>query len=192
MGQAEAPPPSRPPDGNGWVHESTRISVPARSSERNGSGPLRAIISDIHANWEALGAVLADIRQHGADEIVCLGDIVGYGPDPVICLRRIREVCTWSLCGNHDAAMFMSHAVGFNEAAAKAAKWHRDQMRPRFYSLPGLVSRWRWLENLPAQRIDGRVMYVHASPREPLIEYVLEEDFQDIGFGPSQKATSMF
>lgn len=192
MAQAEVPPPSEPPKVTRLGHESTRIVVPLKSSERNGSGPLQAIISDIHANWEALESVLADIREQGADEIVCLGDIVGYGPDPVPCLRRVRQVCKWSLCGNHDAAMFMSHAVGFNEAAAKAAKWHRDQMRPHFYSLPGLVSRWRWLENLPAQRIEGRVTYVHASPREPLIEYVLEEDFQDIGFGPSQKATSMF
>ena len=49
---------------------------------------LRAIISDIHGNLEALTAVLADIRRQNADEIVCLGDIVGYGPDPCACLDK--------------------------------------------------------------------------------------------------------
>ena len=153
---------------------------------------LRAVISDIHGNLEAITSVLEDIKQQGADEIVCLGDVVGYGPDPVPCVKIIRRVTRWSLCGNHDAAMFMSHAVGFNEGAAKAVAWQREQMHPTALSLPGKVARWCWLENLPAQRIEAGVMYVHASPTDPLMEYVLEEDFQDIGFGPSQKALDMF
>ena len=153
---------------------------------------LRAIISDIHGNLEALTSVLKDIKEQGADEIVCLGDIVGYGPDPAPCLKIIRRISHWSLCGNHDAAIFMSHAVGFNEGAAKAVAWQRDQMQPKYYSMPGKVARWRWLENLPASRLDGDVLYVHASPRDPIMEYVLEEDFQDIGFGPSQKAIEIF
>jgi hypothetical protein len=149
--------------------DTTQTMVPPVAN-RNGAGPVRAIISDIHANYEALLAVLDDIRRQGAEEIVCLGDVVGYGPEPVPCLSLIRRICVWSLCGNHDAAMFMSHAVGFNEAAAKAAKWHRDQMRPHFYSLPGKSARWIWLENLPAARQEGRILYVHASPRDPLME----------------------
>ena len=164
------------------------------TSSRNGHAPfrLRAIISDIHGNLEALTSVLADIQAQGADEIVCLGDIVGYGPDPVPCLKIIRKITRWSLCGNHDAAIFMSHAVGFNEGAAKAVAWQRQQMLPRFYSLPGTVARWRWLENLSARRDEDGVTYVHASPSDPIMEYVLEEDFQDMGFGPSQKALNMF
>lgn len=153
---------------------------------------LRAIISDVHGNLEALHSVLRDIRNQGADEIVCLGDIVGYGPDPIPCVKIVRRTVTWSLCGNHDAAMFMSHAVGFNEGAAKAVAWQRDNMQPRRFSLPGHVARWRWLENLPAQRLENNVLYVHASPRDPIMEYVLEEDFQDMGFGPSQKAVEIF
>jgi predicted phosphodiesterase len=154
--------------------------------------PLRAVISDIHGNLEALRAVLEDIKSQGADEIVCLGDVVGYGPDPVPCVKIIRRICHWSLCGNHDAAIFMTHAVGFRESAAAAVAWQRNLMRPKFYSLPGKVARWCWLENLPAQRKENNVMYVHASPRDPIMEYVLEEDFQDIGFGPSQKAVEIF
>jgi hypothetical protein len=153
---------------------------------------LRAVISDIHGNLEALKAVLEDIKSQGADEIVCLGDVVGYGADPVPCVKIIRKICRWSLCGNHDAAMFMSQAIGFRESAAKAVAWQRNLMHPRLFSLPGKVARWCWLENLPAQRQEDKVLYVHASPRDPIMEYVLEEDFQDIGFGPSQKAVEIF
>ncbi len=153
---------------------------------------LRAVISDIHGNLEALRAVLADIEAEGADEIVCLGDIVGYGPNPVECVNIIRKVCRWSLCGNHDAALFMSHALGFNESAAKAVAWQRRKMKPGFFALPGKLARWLWLENLPSLRREGKGIYVHASPRDPLMEYVLEEDFKDNGFGISDKATEMF
>ena len=153
---------------------------------------LRAVISDVHSNIEALTAVLQDIKEQGAQEIVCLGDVVGYGPDPVPCLRKIRKISHWSLCGNHDAAIFMSHAVGFNEGAAKAVAWQRARLEPKFYSTPSKVARWLWLENLPAQRTEGDVLYVHASPRDPIMEYVLEEDFHDMGFGPSQKAVEIF
>ena len=52
---------------------------------------LRAIISDIHANLEALEAVLADIKQQGITEIYCLGDIIGYGPNPNECIDRVTK-----------------------------------------------------------------------------------------------------
>src|SRR5262245_56848348 len=130
----------------------------------NGKDPLRAVISDIHGNLEAIQAVLEDIKKVGVDDIVCLGDVVGYGPDPVPCIKLVRSHVHWSLCGNHDAALFMQQAVGFREAAAKAVAWHRDMMIPGPFSLPGKVARWRWLENLPAHRQEGRVTYVHASP----------------------------
>lgn len=153
---------------------------------------LRAVISDIHGNLEALRAVLADIETQRADEIVCLGDIVGYGPNPVECVNIIRKVCRWSLCGNHDAALFMTHALGFNESAAKAIAWQRRKMNPGLMASPGKLARWLWLENLPSLRREGKDVFVHASPRDPLMEYVLEEDFKDNGFGASEKASEMF
>ena len=167
---------------------STKVMRPASS----GPYRVRAIISDIHGNLEATRAVLADIKSLGIKDIVCLGDVVGYGPDPEACVKLIRQNSLWSLCGNHDAAMFMNHAVGFREAAAKAVAWHREIMHPTALSLPDKVANWRWLESLPAHRQEGRVTYVHASPTDPIMEYVLEEDFQDVGFGPSQKALTMF
>jgi predicted phosphodiesterase len=62
-----------------------------------------AVLSDIHANIEALSAVLADIARHPVSAIYCLGDIVGYGPDPVACLERAM---TWNvtILGNFDHA----------------------------------------------------------------------------------------
>jgi predicted phosphodiesterase len=62
----------------------------------------RAIISDIHGNFEALTAVLGRIGDLNIDEIVCLGDIIGYGPDPILCLDKVIEVSSLTILGNHD------------------------------------------------------------------------------------------
>ena len=152
----------------------------------------RAIISDIHANLIALEAALADCDRQKVDEIVCLGDICGYGPEPIQCVDLVRAKCKWSLGGNHDAALFMSMAIGFNRFAREAIEWQRSIMLPHWYSLPQAVERWHWLENLPSKRVEGQILYVHASPRDPLIEYIEEGDFVDMGFGPSQKAVEIF
>ena len=61
-----------------------------------------AIISDLHSNTEALGAVLARLRKEGVERVVCLGDVVGYGPDPEKCIDMVMESCDLTLCGNHD------------------------------------------------------------------------------------------
>ena len=152
----------------------------------------RAIISDIHGNWIALEAALADCAAQKVDDIVCLGDICGYGPDPVQCVDRTRAISTWVLCGNHDAALFMSTPIGFNKFAKDAIEWQRTVLLPHWYSRPKTHNRWNWLANQPASRAEGDVLYVHASPRDPLMEYVEEGDFVDMGFGPSQKALEIF
>ena len=152
----------------------------------------RAIISDIHGNLVALNAALADCATHKVDEIVCLGDICGYGPDPIECADIIRAKCKWVLAGNHDAALFMKVAVGFNRFAREAIDWQRSVMQPRWYSFPRTTNRWNWLGGLSACRVEEEVLYVHASPRDPLLEYVEEGDFADMGFGPSQKAIEIF
>ena len=152
----------------------------------------RAIISDIHGNLLAFQAALADCRSQRVDEIVCLGDICGYGPDPVECIDLVRATCKWSLCGNHDAALFMSVAVGFNKYAKAAIDWQREILQPKWYSLAAKRSRWNWLAEQTAAKRDGSTLYVHASPRDPIYEYVEEADFADIGFGYSQKAIEIF
>ncbi len=151
----------------------------------------QAIISDIHGNIEALEAVLADIATQNVQEIVCLGDIVGYGPDPIPCVDHIRERCPWTVCGNHDAALFMSVPIGFNPLAAKAVQWHKTRLKPVFFLNFSAKRRWKFLENLEMQKLIDGTMYVHGSPRDYLFEYIEETDCQDL-MGPTQKIREIF
>jgi len=149
-------------------------------------------MSDVHGNLVALEAALADCAAQGADEIVCLGDICGYGPDPMECVDLLRARCKWVLAGNHDVTLFMSVAVGFNKYARQAIEWQRRLLIPRWYSFGAKVNRWNWLGSLTPMRKEDDVLYVHASPRDPMMEYVEEGDFADMGFGSSQKALEIF
>lgn len=76
-----------------------------------------AVISDIHANLEALTAVLADAEAWGAHRIICLGDVIGVGPDPCACVDVVMKRCQITVLGDHDAAAF-ADPEGFNPAAA--------------------------------------------------------------------------
>lgn len=154
---------------------------------------MRAIISDIHANLTALHAVLEDIARFKVEDIVCLGDIVGYGPCPVECVDLIRKRCQWCICGNHDAALFMSTPIGFNRLARQAVEWHKSRLIPGFWGrFSGKSARWKYLENLPLRLTEDHVLYVHGSPRDPIMEYVEESDLQDLGFGPAEKVLEWF
>lgn len=150
----------------------------------------RAIISDVHGNLVALEAVLADIKTQNVSEIVCLGDICGYGPQPIECIKRVRESCSWSLRGNHDEALFVD-PTDFGRNALTSILWQRTILQPKPDSPPDVAERWNWLKTLQPERKEKDVAFVHASPRDPLYEYVLREDF-DEGLGPTQKAKDMF
>ena len=78
-----------------------------------------AIISDIHANLEALQAVLSDVEERGIQEVICLGDIVGYGANPKECLDLVRSRCRLTLMGNHDHAVLFE-PTNFNLPAERA------------------------------------------------------------------------
>lgn len=80
---------------------------------------MRAILSDIHGNLEALQAVLADAEAHGVSKIYCLGDLVGYGPDPIAC---VELAMAWPvvLLGNHDQAAMLDDDL--DSWTAQAAK----------------------------------------------------------------------
>ena len=83
-----------------------------------------AVISDIHANLEALETVLKDIDSVKPDEIVCLGDVVGYGANPSECLAIVKERCSSIVLGNHDEAAFdPEQAMYFNFHARVAVEW---------------------------------------------------------------------
>ncbi|MDR0328858.1 MAG: metallophosphoesterase family protein [Planctomycetaceae bacterium] len=133
----------------------------------------RAIISDIHSNLEALEAVLRDIESQGITEIYCLGDAVGYGPNPVECIDLVRKKVTMCLLGNHDQASLFD-PEGFNNSAERAIFWTREQLEnPR---LSNSEDRWDFLNNLPRIHREDDFLYVHGSPRNPLNEYVFQDD----------------
>jgi predicted phosphodiesterase len=133
-----------------------------------------AVISDIHSNLEALEAVFADIEQRGVKEVVCLGDIVGYGPDPKACLDLVRERCQVCLMGNHDHAVLFE-PCNFNLPAERACYWTRQL----FEQEPDRTvrdARWTFLGDLPVRYQYPDILFVHASPRRPINEYIFPED----------------
>ncbi len=85
-----------------------------------------AIISDIHANFDALEAVFADIDKERVDRTVCLGDVVGYGAEPRECIAALRERNILTIAGNHDyAAIGKTNINYFNAYAKEATLWTR-------------------------------------------------------------------
>ena len=137
----------------------------------------RAIISDVHANLEALEAVLADIRGQGIEEIYCLGDAIGYGPNPCECLDEIMKL---NLCilGNHDqAAMF--DPDGFNPVALRAIYWTREKLEQGPGNSAVINRRWDFLGELPSRHDEGQFLFVHGSPRDATNEYVFPEHAYD-------------
>ncbi len=118
-----------------------------------------AIISDIHANLEALTTALVYIDSSNIDEVICLGDIVGYGASPNECIDIIRERCEKVILGNHDiACVDLIHTGDMTANARKAAFWTHDRLTP---------SSREYLEHLPL-RIDHETFtLVHAFPYRP-------------------------
>jgi diadenosine tetraphosphatase ApaH/serine/threonine PP2A family protein phosphatase len=133
----------------------------------------RALISDIHSNLEALTAVLADIREQGADEVYCLGDVVGYGPNPRECIDEVMK-CEICLLGNHDQGALFD-PEGFNTGAERAIFWTRAQLETG-EDTSTKYRRCDFLGELPRNYQEEHFLYVHGSPRNPLNEYVFPED----------------
>lgn len=124
------------------------------------------IISDIHANLVALEAVLED-AQGEWDEIWCLGDIVGYGPDPNGCVELLREQAHLSLAGNHDWAVLGKLDIdSFNREARSAIRWTQNTIRD---------DNLDYLASLSALQVVEPFTLAHASPRQPIWEYLLDE-----------------
>jgi predicted phosphodiesterase len=127
-----------------------------------------AVFSDIHANLPALEAVLDDIEDAGMDELWCLGDVIGYGASPDECVDLVRENCEACLVGNHDlAALGRLDTSTFSTAAATAVEWTTANSSKRSLDFLGGLQ--------PADSTRPAAMY-HASPRDPVWEYVLWPD----------------
>jgi diadenosine tetraphosphatase ApaH/serine/threonine PP2A family protein phosphatase len=127
-----------------------------------------AILSDIHSNLPALEGVLDEIEAASVDETWCLGDVVGYGAQPNECAALARERCDLCLVGNHDLAALDELDIStFSPAAAAAVRWTREVMSPETVS---------FLRSLEPADADRDVALYHASPRDPVWEYVLWPD----------------
>jgi len=124
-----------------------------------------AVISDIHSNRQALDAVFAAVDEADVEQIWCLGDMVGYGADPDACTALVRERCSTCLVGNHDLAVLGALDIRtFSEAAAAAVEWTRENAGAATLEFLG--------ELAPAASQQGVGLF-HASPRDPIWEYVL-------------------
>jgi len=140
-----------------------------------------AIISDIHANAEALEAVLNDIDSRGVKQIICLGDVVGYGPNPAECLDMVMARASVTLMGNHDYAV-MYEPNKFNIGAETACYWTRQQLENE-QDVARRNARWEFFGALPvkhtleAEELNaGPLVFVHGSPRRPVNEYIFPDD----------------
>lgn len=121
---------------------------------------LIALLSDIHANLEALDACLRHARDRGVERYAFLGDFVGYGADAVgvvDVVERLAGEGAIALRGNHDQAL--AKAAGyFNDAARASLTWARETLDP---------AQRRFLAELPLIHRDGEICYVHASAANP-------------------------
>jgi diadenosine tetraphosphatase ApaH/serine/threonine PP2A family protein phosphatase len=117
------------------------------------------VVTDIHANLEALQACVADARLRRYDELLVLGDVIGYGPDPNAVCECLRDLSVRAIVrGNHDkVALGMDQAEGFNPAARSAARWTIDQLTAENRS---------WVAALPMgpTDVDELVVICHGAP----------------------------
>ena len=126
-----------------------------------------AVVSDIHSNLHAFEAALAEIEAESPDEIWCLGDVVGYGPKPEECCQIVMARAALSLCGNHDLGVLGEiDTADFAPDAASAALWTRGVLSDE---ARGFLAGLR-----PLGEASGAQLY-HASPRDPVWEYVLTD-----------------
>jgi diadenosine tetraphosphatase ApaH/serine/threonine PP2A family protein phosphatase len=123
------------------------------------------VISDIHANYTALEAVLAAAGT--VDETWCLGDLVGYGPDPNAVIDELRDIPRLTcLVGNHDVAVIGKMPFEtFNGDARRTLERHEKVLT---------ATNMEFLRSMPRNaKVRGEATIAHGSPRDPLWEYIL-------------------
>jgi diadenosine tetraphosphatase ApaH/serine/threonine PP2A family protein phosphatase len=142
-----------------------------------------AVLSDIHSNRQALEAVLAATEEAGVEQTWCLGDMVGYGAEPDACTALVRERCSPCLVGNHDLALLGALDIStFSEAAAAAVEWTRANVSEETLE---------FLRSLEPTASQNGVGLFHASPRDPVWEYVLSTDQAEAGFEASEERVGL-
>jgi predicted phosphodiesterase len=130
-----------------------------------------AILSDVHGNLPAFQSVLADIEKEGVDQIWCLGDLVGYGAQPDECVALAKESCDLCLIGNHDLVVIDKLDIAeFSMNAAIAATWTKENIAKESVE---------FLNGLEPVNEEHPIGLYHASPRDPVWEYVLSTMLAD-------------
>ncbi|HOQ89958.1 MAG TPA: metallophosphoesterase family protein [Candidatus Hydrogenedentes bacterium] len=144
-----------------------------------------AVISDIHANIDALETVYRKIQSIGVDEIFCLGDVVGYNAAPNECVEFLAEREILTILGNHDAvACGLEEPWGFNPVALRAALWTREKLSE---------SALEWLKNLPDALNFGDFVAVHGAPKNHNAYLFSWEDIlPHLGFMEEQNCSLCF
>jgi diadenosine tetraphosphatase ApaH/serine/threonine PP2A family protein phosphatase len=124
-----------------------------------------AIVSDIHGNRHAFEAVLDAIEESDSEELWCLGDLVGYGAEPDACVELARRHAAICLAGNHDLGVRGDLPLEqFSRGAALAAEWTQEVITAETLA---------YLKTLHPAYLEESVGLYHASPRDPVWEYVL-------------------
>jgi diadenosine tetraphosphatase ApaH/serine/threonine PP2A family protein phosphatase len=141
-----------------------------------------AVLSDVHANLEALTAVLEDVEKRSVDRVLFLGDAVGYGADPGPCLEALEKFAFRIVAGNHDHAAGKEQGAGLDdlhEDAAAAIRWTQRVLPQEAKSR---------LRALPLDCLDDGTYLVHGSPHKPdRWEYVMSIQDAEKGFGSCEK-----
>jgi predicted phosphodiesterase len=142
-----------------------------------------AIASDIHGNKQAFEAVIAAAEADGADEMWCLGDLVGYGAEPDACVALAEAHCAICLAGNHDLAVIGELSLNeFSRGAALAAQWTQEVISPETRDFLVSLS--------PTGSGEGIGLF-HASPRDPVWEYVLSALAAELCFDATDYRVSL-
>ncbi len=146
-----------------------------------------AIFGDIHANLEALHAVLEDAGRQGCESnYACLGDIVGYNANPAECLELVRSLDCPTVKGNHDyESISKKDLLGMNPIATMALSWTREQLNE---------DQKTWLRRLPYVKENiaslDNMTIVHATMDNPMKwEYILNAS--DSSFSFQKQATQL-
>jgi predicted phosphodiesterase len=127
------------------------------------------IFADVHANFEALDAVLERLKTKNIERYICAGDLVGYGPNPNECIDIIRNLPSVRIvAGNHDrAACGLKDITWFNEYARESMRWTQRVIS---------AGNRAFLAQLPVSVMLRDITVFHGSPQDPVDEYLITRE----------------